>query len=137
MRRITQLFRPLAAAMTVGGAAPFCTPPASGFLTIGSTTYVDPAGSYPIDRSPDGAAILVINDTDRHIAIVTESDHGIDISIDVTTDVTTDISTDVTGDSTTDITADIVLAPGARTETRRGQTVQVGWGRVMGVERGG
>ncbi|TJZ55852.1 hypothetical protein FCH28_11205 [Streptomyces piniterrae] len=98
MRRITQLLRPLAAATTFGGAVPEYAAPASGFLTIGSTTYVDPVGSYPLDRPPDGAATLIVNDTDHPITIITESDRS----------------------------ADIVLAPGTRTETRRGQAVRVG-----------
>ncbi|MFJ9851654.1 hypothetical protein [Streptomyces sp. NPDC101150] len=114
MRRITQLLRPLAAATTTGSAAPGHTPPASGFLTIGATTYIDPNGHYPIDHPPDGAPALVINDTDHYVTVVTERDRSPGRGHD---------STHV---------ADIVLAPGGRTETRRGHSVQVGWARVMG-----
>ncbi|MFI9046557.1 hypothetical protein [Streptomyces sp. NPDC053427] len=114
MRRIAQLLRPLAAATATGAAAPGHAPPASGFLTIGAITYIDPIGHYPIDHPPDGTPTLVINDTDHHVTVVTERDH-----------------VPRRGPTLTPIT-DIVLAPGSRTETRRGHSVQVGWGRVMG-----
>lgn len=106
------LLKPLAAATTLGAAAPGHTRPASGFLTIGTSTYIDPEGHYPIAHPPDGSPTLVINDTDRHVTVITERNHG----------------------PTT--APDIVVAPGDRIETFRGHSVQVGWGRVMGRDMG-
>ncbi len=77
MRRMARLLEPLTAATTAYWAVPDRGPVASGFLTIGRTTYVDPAGSYPIDHHrADGSATVIINDTNRHVVIVTESDRG-------------------------------------------------------------
>lgn len=90
---------------------------ASGFLTIGDTTYIDPEGSYPLDHRADGSATLVINDTDRDITIVTErSSHH---------------SPAPPGDPTAPApapapAASLVLAPGERAETRDGDSVRVG-----------
>ncbi|KPC58994.1 hypothetical protein [Streptomyces chattanoogensis] len=109
MGRVAQLFRPLAAVTARGAAASAHAPPASGFLTIGASTYIDPAGHYPLTPAPDGTPTLVVNDTDHHVTVITERDGG------------------------HDPTTDIVLAPGDRTETHRGRSVQVGWGRVMGA----
>ncbi|MFG2137318.1 hypothetical protein [Streptomyces sp. NPDC048650] len=120
MRRVAKLLKPLAAATATGAPAPGSALPASGFLTIGGTTYIDPAGHYPLGHLAGGSATLVINDTDQHITIVTESDH--------------DPCRDHDGAQgrAPGRAADIVLAPGGRTETRRGHSVHVGWGRAMG-----
>ncbi|MFI0905242.1 hypothetical protein ACH4TE_17080 [Streptomyces sioyaensis] len=89
--------------------------PASGFLTIGGTTYIDPDGSYPLDHRADGSATLIINDTDRQITIVTErnSHHSPAPPADPSVPASAP-------------TPDLVLAPGERTETRRGDSVRVG-----------
>ncbi|MCF3177869.1 hypothetical protein IPZ61_31720, partial [Streptomyces sioyaensis] len=72
MSRWKRLLSPRAA-ITADDRPALNTPsPASGFLTIGGTTYIDPDGSYPLDHRADGSATLIINDTDRHITIVTE-----------------------------------------------------------------
>lgn len=76
MRRIKKLLSPLTAATTRARAAPHATPSASGFLTIGTTTYIDPRGSYPLDHRLNGFATLIINDTNHHITIVTERNHN-------------------------------------------------------------
>ncbi|REK85877.1 hypothetical protein DY245_35660 [Streptomyces inhibens] len=104
MRRIKKLLTPLTAATTRARAAPDATPSASGFLTIGTTTYIDPRGSYPLDHRLNGYATLIINDTNHHITIVTERNHN---------------------DPPTP-PPDQILAPGQRTETHRGDSVQVG-----------
>ncbi len=86
-------------------------PPASGFLTIGGTTYVDPAGSYPLDHRIDGPATLIINDTDQPVTIVTERhrDHP-----------------PTAPPSPADHPPSFLLAPGERIETRRGDSVRIG-----------
>ncbi|MEU9117558.1 hypothetical protein AB0D04_38955 [Streptomyces sp. NPDC048483] len=117
MRRLTKLLNPLAAATTAGTAAPGHGPPAKGFLTIGTTTYIDPAGQYPLHHPSDGTATLVINDTDHYVTVVTERDRRAE--------------PDAGPDAAPGTAPDIALAPGARTETRQGCSVQVGWGRVM------
>ncbi|MFI9076862.1 hypothetical protein ACIGW8_10260 [Streptomyces sioyaensis] len=88
---------------------------ASGFLTIGGTTHIDPDGSYPLDHRADGSATLVINDTDRHITIVTErnSHHSPAPPADPFAPAPAPAP-------------DLVLGPGERTETRRGDSVRVG-----------
>ncbi|MEU7634741.1 MULTISPECIES: hypothetical protein [unclassified Streptomyces] len=105
MRHINRLLTPLAKATarttSRTPAAPAHPSPASGFLTIGSTTYINPTGTYPLFHAADGTLTLVINDTDHPITIITESDHS-------------------------PPPADLILAPGERTETRRGDCVQVG-----------
>ncbi|MGG2462993.1 hypothetical protein ACO0M4_24815 [Streptomyces sp. RGM 3693] len=105
MRRINRLLTPLTKAATKtttrDPAAPAHPTPASGLLTIGSTTYINPAGTYPLFHSADGTLTPVINDTDHPITIITESDHS-------------------------PPPADLILGPGERTETRRGDCVQVG-----------
>ena len=101
MRRINQLLSPLAKATTRASSTPVTAAPASGFLTIGSTTYINPTGTYPLLHAPDGALTPIVNDTDRPITIITESDHSPPPPA-------------------------LVLAPGERTETRRGNCVQVG-----------
>ncbi|WP_369356761.1 hypothetical protein [Streptomyces sp. cg2] len=113
MRRISQLLTPLTKTGSKTGsktaskvatrapAAPAPTAPATGFLTIGSTTYINPTGTYPLLHAPDGALTPIANDTDRPITIITESD----------------LSPPPPA---------LVLAPGERTETRSGDCVQVG-----------
>ncbi|WP_275464653.1 hypothetical protein [Streptomyces noursei] len=105
MRRINQLLTPLtkAAARTATrtSSIPELPAPASGFLTIGSTTYINPAGTYPLFHAADGTPTRVINDTDHPLTILTESERS-------------------------PSAADLILAPGERTETRRGDCVQVG-----------
>ncbi|MFH8573150.1 hypothetical protein [Streptomyces sp. NPDC017993] len=131
---MARLLEPLAAATTAYWSVPDRGPVASGFLTVGRTTYVDPAGCYPIDHHrADGSATVVINDTNRHVIIVTERDRGgragmraggrgggasagagaggrrgpgVDIVV-------------ADGD------VDVVLAPGERVETWRGSCVQI------------
>ncbi|WP_433856334.1 hypothetical protein [Streptomyces kronopolitis] len=90
---------------------------ASGFLTIGETTYIDPEGSYPLDHRADGSATLVINDTDHDIIIVTErnSHHSPAPPGDLAAQPPAPART-----------AGLVLAPGERTETREGDSVRVG-----------
>ncbi|WP_329151308.1 hypothetical protein OIU91_28685 [Streptomyces sp. NBC_01456] len=90
---------------------------ASGFLTIGGTTYIDPEGSYPLDHRADGSATLIINDTDRHLTIVTErnSHHSPAPPGDPAAPSPTPAPA-----------AGLVLAPGERTETRQGDSVRVG-----------
>ncbi|MFI7095945.1 hypothetical protein [Streptomyces lydicus] len=85
-------------------------PPASGFLTIGGTTYVDPVGSYPLDHRIDGSATLIVNDTDQPVTIVTERhrDHP-----------------PTAPPSAADHPPSLVLAPGERIETRRGDSVRI------------
>ncbi|GAU68152.1 hypothetical protein SSP35_06_02400 [Streptomyces sp. NBRC 110611] len=110
MRRITTLFGSLGAAASRDTAVGVASAPASGFLTIGGTTYIDPGGgSYPIDHSVDGCATLIVNDTDRLITIITERNHHPPSS----------------GPGHAPPPA-IVLAPGERTETWTGDSVQVG-----------
>ncbi|SHK78836.1 hypothetical protein [Streptomyces yunnanensis] len=101
MRRINRLLTPLARAATRTSAAPTQPATASGFLTIGSTTYINPTGTYPLFHAADGTPTPIINDTDHPLTIITESDHS-------------------------PPPADLILAPGERTETRRGDCVQVG-----------
>ncbi|GGU56184.1 hypothetical protein GCM10010211_21290 [Streptomyces albospinus] len=96
-----KLLAPLAKSPARTPATPTITPTASGLLTIGTTTYINPAGSYPIYHAADGTLTTIVNDTDHPITIVTERDHS-------------------------PPPADIVLAPGERTETGRGDCVQVG-----------
>ncbi|MFE3773864.1 hypothetical protein [Streptomyces sp. NPDC059122] len=60
-----------------------------------------PDRHLPLFHAADGTLTLVINDTDHPITIITESDHS-------------------------PPPADLILAPGERTETRRGDCVQVG-----------
>ncbi|GAA2661717.1 hypothetical protein [Streptomyces lunalinharesii] len=105
MRRINQLLTPLTKAVTQTATTtphlPELPPPASGFLTIGRTTYIDLAGTYPLFHAADGTPTPVINDTDHPVTIITESERS-------------------------PSAADLILAPGERTETRRGDCVRVG-----------
>ncbi|MFF4606392.1 hypothetical protein ACFY12_27120 [Streptomyces sp. NPDC001339] len=106
---MTTLFAPLRAAASRDAAVAVTTTPASGFLTIGGTTYIDPGGgSYPIDHRVDGCATLVVNDTDRLITILTERNHH----------------PPSPGPGHAPPPA-LVLAPGERTETRTGDSVHV------------
>ncbi|MEV7378447.1 hypothetical protein [Streptomyces lydicus] len=86
-------------------------PPASGFPTIGRTTYVDPVGSCPLDHRIDGSATLIINDTDQPVTIVTERHRG---------------HPPTAPPSPADHPPSLVLAPGERIETRRGDSVRIG-----------
>ncbi|QHC21043.1 hypothetical protein [Streptomyces sp. GS7] len=101
MRYWNRLLAPLAKSPAEPSTVPDPTPTASGFLTIGATTYINPTGTYPIFHATDGSLTAIINDTDHHITIVTEREHS-------------------------PPPTDIVLAPGERTETGRGDCVQVG-----------
>ncbi|MCK7626811.1 hypothetical protein MUU72_27550 [Streptomyces sp. RS10V-4] len=102
MRHLTRLLAPLTRSLPDPPPThPEVPAPASGFLTIGRTTYINPAGAYPLFHTPDGSPTPVINDTDHPLTIVTERDHS-------------------------PPPADLVLAPGERTETRRGDWVHVG-----------
>ncbi|MFD7106653.1 hypothetical protein [Streptomyces celluloflavus] len=107
--RIPRLLEPLTAATARSGAAPGCALAASGFLTIGGTTYVDPSGSYPIDQLTDRPTTLIINDTDRHITIVTERDRG-----------------GFTDGGQRTEPVEVVLPPGGRAEVTHGHSVQIG-----------
>lgn len=115
MSRWKRLLSPLAATTTDDRPALNTPTPASGFLTIGGTTYIDPDGSYPLDHRADGSATLIINDTDRHITVVTErnSHHS-------------PAPPSHPSAPAPAPTPDLVLAPGERTETRRGDSVRVG-----------
>ncbi|MGW1372720.1 hypothetical protein ACWD6P_00350 [Streptomyces sp. NPDC002446] len=110
MRRLTEL---LATLTPKSGPTPPCAPSASGFLTIGATTYIDPHGIYPLDHRMAGAPTLIANDTDHPIAIVTERNHG-------------HLPAVPWPPSSHLSPTDLVLAPGERTETRRGDCVHVG-----------
>ncbi|WP_411135261.1 hypothetical protein [Streptomyces sp. C10] len=117
MRRIRKLLGPLAAATTgSGGPTSDNTPSARGFLTIGGTTYIDPHGSYPLDHRLDGSATLIVNDTDHYVTVVTERD-CCDPSRPAAR------PTAVPGDTPG---RDLVLAPGERAETWRGDSVRLG-----------
>ncbi|WP_407553134.1 hypothetical protein QOM21_24165 [Streptomyces sp. Pv4-95] len=137
---MARLLEPLTAATTAYWAVPDRGPVASGFLTIGRTTYVDPAGSYPIDHHrADGSATVIINDTNRHVVIVTESDRGgraggrgggrgggagagSGAGAGIGRQAAVDKGAEAWG---VDGDADVVLAPGERVETWRGSCVQV------------
>lgn len=80
------------------------SPLARGFLTIGGTTYVDPHGSYPLAHCLDGSATLIVNDTDRYITVITERSR----------------------EQGCGLGGELVLAPGERAETWRGDSVRVG-----------
>ncbi|KUL51006.1 hypothetical protein ADL22_06870 [Streptomyces sp. NRRL F-4489] len=102
MRHLTRLLTPLTRAVTDPPPAfPEIPTAASGFLTIGNTTYINPAGTYPLFHTPDGSPTPVNNDTDRPLTILTERDHS-------------------------PPPPDLLLAPGERTDTRRGDWVHVG-----------
>lgn len=105
MRRISELLPPLS---RKDGPAPPHTPSASGFLTIGTSTYIDPHGTYPLDHHVTGAPVLIVNDTDQPITVVTERNRYHPPA------------------APSPHSTDLVLAPGERTETRRGDSVYVG-----------
>ncbi|MFI1305653.1 hypothetical protein [Streptomyces sioyaensis] len=115
MPRWKKLLTPLAGSPADDRPALNTPTSATGFLTIGDTTYIDPDGSYPLDHRADGSATLIVNDTDRHITIVTErnSHHSPAPPSDPSAPAPAP-------------TPDLVLAPGERTETRRGVSVRVG-----------
>ncbi|AOP45816.1 hypothetical protein [Streptomyces lydicus] len=102
-------------------------PPASGFLTIGGTTYVDPVGSYPLDHRIDGSATLIINDTDRPVTIVTERhrDHPPTAPPSRTAPPSPAVPPAPAGHASSAGHASLVLAPGERIETRRGDSVRI------------
>ncbi|MGY5127125.1 hypothetical protein [Streptomyces nigrescens] len=116
MRRIKKLLGPLAAPTAGGGPTSANPPPARGFLTIGGTTYIDPHGSYPLDHRLDGSATLIVNDTDHYITVVTERDCCDPPRAEAR-------HAAVPGDAPA---RDLVLAPGERAETWRGDSVRVG-----------
>ncbi|UYB42392.1 hypothetical protein SLV14_005255 [Streptomyces sp. Je 1-4] len=116
MRRIRKLLGPLAAATAGGGPTSDNTPSARGFLTIGGTTYIDPQGSYPLDHRLDGSATLIVNDTDHYITVVTERNYCAPPRPAAR-------PTAVPGEAPA---RDLVLAPGERAETWRGDSVRVG-----------
>ncbi|MEU8786011.1 hypothetical protein [Streptomyces sp. NPDC048637] len=116
MRRIKKLLGPLAAALATGGPAAHQPPLARGFLTIGGTTYIDPHGSYPLAHHLDGSATLIINDTDHYLTIVTERD---------CCDPPRPTPRHAPAPAHTP-GRDLVLAPGERAETWRGDSVRVG-----------
>ncbi|MFG2892815.1 hypothetical protein [Streptomyces sp. NPDC048248] len=137
---MARLFEPLAAATTAYWAVPDRGPVASGFLTIGRTTYVDPAGSYPIDHHrADGSATVIINDTNRHVVIVTVRDRGGRAGVragrhgggaGAGSGAGAGIGRQADGEagveaSGADGDVDLVLAPGERAETWRGSCVQI------------
>ncbi|BDM67246.1 hypothetical protein HEK616_07330 [Streptomyces nigrescens] len=109
MHRIRTLLAPLANRPQTDASAPLTNPSASGFLTIGTTTYIDPHGTYPLDHRSDGTPSVIINDTTHPITILTESNHSHPATA-----------------PPTDPLPPLVLAPGERTETRRGDGVRVG-----------
>ncbi|MFF8370792.1 hypothetical protein ACF05W_18335 [Streptomyces lydicus] len=96
-------------------------PPASGFLTIGGTTYVDPAGSFPLDHRIDGSATLIVHDTDRPVTLVTERhrDHPPTAPPRTARPLTRRAPAPADHPS-------LVLAPGGRIGTRRGDSVWIG-----------
>lgn len=110
MRRMNRLLGPLAAATARGGPVPVQPPTASGFLTIGGTTYIDPdSGNYPLDHPADGSAVLIINDTDHPVTIITERNRHAPSAAPAHAP-----------------PAQLVIAPGQRMETRWGDCVQIG-----------
>jgi hypothetical protein len=124
MRRIGEFF---ARVIPKSGPTPPFTPPASGFLTIGSTTYIDPHGIYPLDHRLTGSPTLVINDTDQPVTIVTERnrDHPPAAPPPHRSPTDLDLVLTPTAELVLAPGAELVLAPGERTETRRGDSVQV------------
>lgn len=116
MRRIRKLLGPLTAATGGGRPTSDNAPSARGFLTIGGTTYIDPHGSYPLDHRLDGSATLIVNDTDHYLTVITERD-----CCDPPRP--TARHTAVPGAAPA---RDLVLAPGERAETWRGDSVRVG-----------
>ncbi|WP_310727582.1 hypothetical protein [Streptomyces sp. N2A] len=109
MNRIRTLLAPLATRVHADASPPLTGPLASGFLTIGATTYIDPHGTYPLDHRPDGTPTVVINNTTHPITILTESNHSHPATA-----------------PPNDLPPPLVLTPGERTETRRGDGVRVG-----------
>lgn len=76
MRRMKKLLGHRAAATPDGTPTSDNSSSARGFLTIGGTTYIDPHGSYPLTHHLDGSATLIVNDTDQYVTVVTERDRG-------------------------------------------------------------
>ncbi|UZJ31348.1 hypothetical protein [Streptomyces endophytica] len=109
MNRIRTLLVPLANRPHADASPPPTGHLASGFLTIGTTTYIDPHGIYPLDHRSDGTPTVIINDTTHPITILTESNRSHPATA-----------------PPTDLPPPLVLAPGERTETRRGDGVRVG-----------
>ncbi|MGW2408237.1 hypothetical protein ACWCXK_27410 [Streptomyces sp. NPDC001739] len=109
MNRIRTLLAPLATRLHADPPPPPTVPLASGFLTIGTTTYIDPHGTYPLDHRSDGTPTVVINNTTHPITILTESNPSHPATA-----------------PPNDLPPPLVLAPGERTETRRGDGVRVG-----------
>ncbi|MFE6743356.1 hypothetical protein [Streptomyces tubercidicus] len=116
MRRLKQLLRPLPATPTDNAPTSPNPPPTKGFLTIGGTTYIDPHGTYPLAHHLDGSATLIINETDHYITVVTERDH----------DYGRDHHDPPPVPPARGTQRDLVLAPGERAETWRGDSVRVG-----------
>ncbi|GAB7033485.1 hypothetical protein AB0G35_01615 [Streptomyces sp. NPDC021749] len=108
MHRIRPLLKPFAKRPRPGPASLPNTQLASGFLTIGATTYIDPQGTYPLDHRPDGTPTVIINDTTHPITILTESNDAHPATA-----------------HPNDLPPPLALAPGERTETRRGDGVRV------------
>ncbi|MFD8548438.1 hypothetical protein [Streptomyces sp. NPDC059649] len=109
MHRIRTLLAPLTKRPQPGASPLPVTPLASGFLTIGTTTYIDPHGTYPLDHRPDGTPTIIINDTTHPLTILTESDNSHPATA-----------------RPHNLPPPLVLAPGERTKTRRGDGVRVG-----------
>jgi len=139
MRRVKRLLGGRAAGRVGTGATSDNSPSARGFLTVGGTTYVDPHGSYPLAHRLDGSATLIVNDTDQYVTVVTERgrdrrrgrgrDHR-DPPLIEAQDVPVLGEVAAAADHVPvrghALGRDLVLAPGERAETWRGDSVRVG-----------
>ncbi len=142
MRRMKRLLGHRAAVPPGDASTSGNSPSARGFLAIGGTTYVDPHGSYPLAHHLDGSGTLIVNDTDQYVTVVTERDgdwgsgrdrgRGRDHR-DPPLVAARDGS--VAGEGAgwghvpvrgQGLGRDLVLAPGERAETWRGDSVRVG-----------
>ncbi|MFF3543667.1 hypothetical protein [Streptomyces platensis] len=144
MRRVRKLLGGRAAATVGGGTTSDNSSSARGFLTIGGTTYVDPHGSYPLAHHLDGSATLIVNDTDQYVTVVTERDRDRgrgrsrdhhDPPLIATQDAPASGEVAAAGQAPAPghvpvrghgLGRDLVLAPGERAETWRGDSVRVG-----------
>ncbi|BCK71214.1 hypothetical protein Srufu_051670 [Streptomyces libani subsp. rufus] len=134
MRRVKRLLGGRSAGMVGSGATSDNSPSVRGFLTVGGTTYVDPHGSYPLAHRLDGSATLIVNDTDQYVTVVTERGrdrgrgHGRDHRDPPLIAAQDAPAWGEAAAAAEQASAgrDLVLAPGERAETWRGDSVRVG-----------
>ncbi|GAA5613823.1 hypothetical protein CP981_13605 [Streptomyces platensis] len=134
MRRVKRLLGGRSAGMVGSGSTSDNSPSARGFLTVGGTTYVDPHGSYPLAHRLDGSATLIVNDTDQYVTVVTERSrdrgrgHGRDHRDPPLIAAQDAPAWGEAAAAAEQASAgrDLVLAPGERAETWRGDSVRVG-----------